>query len=622
MGNVIQRTASVSHQHDVDLVEGTVPYSTAQRHRRSLTNDGDNADDDDDDDDDGPVPRNALKQSSRELLPKFPANPSSDEHSFSAHGSSSGDHAIATSSRIPSGRRHRGAGLDLPPSYEDDAGGSYGHTRQRLAIRNPVLGNTSRSTIHPPPPTPGAGPFQNATTTVQFLWSTVVTTSYILVLLTLVGLISTLLTNAYRPSKYRLDRLAFPWVNRPQNYLRPFDPNFPTDYNVLLEGHSHTTLSDGDMTPQQLVEFYRASGFNALIVSDHNTVAGGLAAEKYAQEHYPDSFLVIPAQEYSCCRIHMNLINIRETIPVTSAFPSNTELKRVIEQTHALGGLVVVNHIPWSNKTETDYNPVRPTSLAYDETSSSPPEGPSPTPSSASTSVSAAGAGVSKRETQDKFHESVTGNYATLPGHPTRSELLELGIDGIEIMNGPVFDTISYQRFFQSSPSASNNIKEDPAPRQSIFTTSAVSSSSAALFAITGNDIHHPGPVYSWTVLKSANFSTAAILDELRHRRTSFLVEPSGTRQTAALTYNPAYLWLAPLVAIADYFTAFYDRQRGMYSFTGAFCQPERVSFHLAALVGLVFYIFITVAAVRLGRSYCQRHSLSNWREWLRRGRH
>ncbi|RKP35154.1 Polymerase/histidinol phosphatase-like protein, partial [Dimargaris cristalligena] len=373
----------------------------------------------------------------------------------------------------------------------------------------------------------------------------------ILVLLTLVGLISTLLTNAYRPSKYRLDRLAFPWVNRPQNYLRPFDPNFPTDYNVLLEGHSHTTLSDGDMTPQQLVEFYRASGFNALIVSDHNTVAGGLAAEKYAQEHYPDSFLVIPAQEYSCCRIHMNLINIRETIPVTSAFPSNTELKRVIEQTHALGGLVVVNHIPWSNKTETDYNP---------------------------------------------FHESVTGNYATLPGHPTRSELLELGIDGIEIMNGPVFDTISYQR--------------------------AVSSSSAALFAITGNDIHHPGPVYSWTVLKSANFSTAAILDELRHRRTSFLVEPSGTRQTAALTYNPAYLWLAPLVAIADYFTAFYDRQRGMYSFTGAFCQPERVSFHLAALVGLVFYIFITVAAVRLGRSYCQRHSLSNWREWLRRGRH
>lgn len=47
----------------------------------------------------------------------------------------------------------------------------------------------------------------------------------------------------------------------------------------------------------------------------------------------------------------MNFIDINETIPVTGPKPTDQELQDAINKVHALGGLVIVNHIPWSNTT-------------------------------------------------------------------------------------------------------------------------------------------------------------------------------------------------------------------------------------------------------------------------------
>lgn len=47
----------------------------------------------------------------------------------------------------------------------------------------------------------------------------------------------------------------------------------------------------------------------------------------------------------------MNFIDINETIPTTVPSPSDEELQKVINRVHELGGLVIVNHIPWSNTT-------------------------------------------------------------------------------------------------------------------------------------------------------------------------------------------------------------------------------------------------------------------------------
>ncbi|KAG0166267.1 hypothetical protein DFQ28_007912 [Apophysomyces sp. BC1034] len=189
--------------------------------------------------------------------------------------------------------------------------------------------------------------------------------------------------------------LQFDWRINPGSYLTPFNSSF--HYNVLLDGHSHSTYSDGKMNVRQLLDWHivrqvlavpSVSNVRIYHSSDHNTVAGGLAAEKLALEEYEDKIVVIPGMEYT---IHMNFIDINETVPFGPPVPTDAELKQAIQRVHALGGLVIVNHIPWSNTTEEYYQQPR------------------------------------------------------LPNHPSVAELIEWGVDGFEIVNQNVFDFNTYQ---------------------------------------------------------------------------------------------------------------------------------------------------------------------------------
>ncbi|CAG8699707.1 12309_t:CDS:2 [Rhizophagus irregularis] len=94
------------------------------------------------------------------------------------------------------------------------------------------------------------------------------------------------------------------------SYMTPIDNDFG-EFNVLLDGHLHTKFSDGRMNPEQLLKWAIANGYNAIIVSDHNNI----------EDVSPD-------------------------------FPSDERLEEIINHVHKLGGLVSVNHIPWSNSTE------------------------------------------------------------------------------------------------------------------------------------------------------------------------------------------------------------------------------------------------------------------------------
>jgi predicted metal-dependent phosphoesterase TrpH len=55
------------------------------------------------------------------------------------------------------------------------------------------------------------------------------------------------------------------------------------------------------MSPEQVVEWAIAYGYTAVAVTDHNTVAGGLRAKKYADDKgYSNStIIVIPSVEYT-----------------------------------------------------------------------------------------------------------------------------------------------------------------------------------------------------------------------------------------------------------------------------------------------------------------------------------
>jgi hypothetical protein len=89
----------------------------------------------------------------------------------------------------------------------------------------------------------------------------------------------------------------------------PWDPYFGP-YNVLLETHSHSYFSDGTMSPEQVVEWAIAYGYTAVVVSDHNTIDGGLGAKKYVEDkgYANHTIVAIPAVEYTyCCSLELTL---------------------------------------------------------------------------------------------------------------------------------------------------------------------------------------------------------------------------------------------------------------------------------------------------------------------------
>jgi hypothetical protein len=56
------------------------------------------------------------------------------------------------------------------------------------------------------------------------------------------------------PDPEDYSNLVFNWTTNPSSYLRPFNTTF--QYNVLLDGHSHSTYSDGRMSVRQLLDWH------------------------------------------------------------------------------------------------------------------------------------------------------------------------------------------------------------------------------------------------------------------------------------------------------------------------------------------------------------------------------
>lgn len=220
-----------------------------------------------------------------------------------------------------------------------------------------------------------------------FIWTVIITTIITLNIL--------LQFSDHVPSKVSTQNI---WYTDKFNFTVPFDiPNAALwnpeylnpaiDQYSVLDTHSHTTISDGSLTPEQLVDWAIAYGLNALFVTDHNDIEGGLLAQRYAQTERSNEIVIIPGVEYTCCRIHLNLIGINETISPSSSWPEDEELEWVISRTHELGGIALVAHIPWS--TSTEYG-------------------------------------------RDRM--------PTLPAHPTRETLYKMGVDGFESVSEGILD--------------------------------------------------------------------------------------------------------------------------------------------------------------------------------------
>ncbi|KAJ3202701.1 hypothetical protein HDU67_000334 [Dinochytrium kinnereticum] len=206
---------------------------------------------------------------------------------------------------------------------------------------------------------------------------------------------------------YRLD---------PRRFGTPFDPEFVvTNATVLMDAHVHTTMSDGRLTPIQTARWAYASGFDVIFVSDHNSLRGFEETVKAVEgdSELRGRLMVLPAMEFTCCTVHMNFLNLRTMVPPCGGeivegvfrerlgrcpFLTEEEVGDVIDKVHALGGLAMINHIPWSTKQNT-----------------------------------------------------LTSPTLTLPNHPTLTTLIKLGIDAVEVVNGETLDWKSIVEARQSN---------------------------------------------------------------------------------------------------------------------------------------------------------------------------
>ena len=67
---------------------------------------------------------------------------------------------------------------------------------------------------------------------------------------------------------------------------------------VLIDFHTHTTASDGVLSPAEMLSRAAEAGIELLAITDHDTVAGFRAASSISSD-YPQVQLV-PGVEYSC----------------------------------------------------------------------------------------------------------------------------------------------------------------------------------------------------------------------------------------------------------------------------------------------------------------------------------
>lgn len=66
-----------------------------------------------------------------------------------------------------------------------------------------------------------------------------------------------------------------------------------TDENILADLHSHTTASDGQLTPSELIERAIGNGVEMFAITDHDTTAGLAEAHSYNKRHETPLKLII-----------------------------------------------------------------------------------------------------------------------------------------------------------------------------------------------------------------------------------------------------------------------------------------------------------------------------------------
>jgi len=121
---------------------------------------------------------------------------------------------------------------------------------------------------------------------------------------------------------------------------------------VLANLHTHTTQSNGFLTPEQAVLWHLKRGYKVVAITDSNTVKGGEIAKKFVESanlhsalRIPHSFpLTVLVGEEFRGKTHLLMLNIRRDIS-----PRDFDVPSAIKEVKRQGGIVIAAH-PWSGR--------------------------------------------------------------------------------------------------------------------------------------------------------------------------------------------------------------------------------------------------------------------------------
>jgi predicted metal-dependent phosphoesterase TrpH len=90
-----------------------------------------------------------------------------------------------------------------------------------------------------------------------------------------------------------------------------------------------------------MIEAAIRKGLQGMIITDHDSVAGGLVGRRVAREYM--GFRVIPGAEVTSCSGHILAIGIESNVP------KGLSVDETVERIHDLGGIAVASH-PFSSQ--------------------------------------------------------------------------------------------------------------------------------------------------------------------------------------------------------------------------------------------------------------------------------
>ncbi len=126
--------------------------------------------------------------------------------------------------------------------------------------------------------------------------------------------------------------------------MKLFDEKLP-----FLKGnfHTHTTESDGQMTPAEAMKAYRQKGYDFLAVTDHRKLTVPQSGE------IPEGLIWIPGTEldYTLENQVCHLLGLGIRPGIEKLYDKQKGPQHGIDAIHACGGLAVLAHPSWSLNT-------------------------------------------------------------------------------------------------------------------------------------------------------------------------------------------------------------------------------------------------------------------------------